>query len=215
MSITQNIFQSFDKETESRAIFLDISKAFDKIWHEGFIYMLCQYGFTETLLTLSAAFLSSRKWRVVLNDQHSSWADIKASASQVSILGPPLFLLHINDLTETLHSNPKLISDDTSSFSIVTDAALSNSHLNDDVSKINDWAYRWKISFNPDSTKPTHEVISLLYPEVSLGIPLLWKILIILYKQYIMSNFIPNETMTFDDWDTPWLNKNIKICLIT
>ena len=30
-----------------------------------------------------------------------------------------------------------------------------------------------------------------------------------------MSNFIPNETMTFDDWDTPWLNKNIKICLIT
>ena len=47
----------------------------------------------------------------------------------------------------------------TSLFLIVTDEALSNSYLNDDLKKINDWAYKWKMSFNPDSTKPAHEVI--------------------------------------------------------
>ena len=78
---------------ETRAIFLDISKAFDKVWHKGLIYKLRQYGFTGNLLTLLTDFLSNRKQRVVLNRQHSSWADIKAGVPQVSILGPLLFLV--------------------------------------------------------------------------------------------------------------------------
>ena len=110
-------------------------------------------------MTLLTDFLSSRKQRVVLNGQHSSWADIKAGVPQGSILGGLLFLVYIYDLTENLHSNPKLFTDDASLFSTVTDEALSSSHLNDDWSKINDWAYKWKMSFNPDSTTPTHEVV--------------------------------------------------------
>ena len=78
---------------------------------------------------------------------------------QGSILGPLLFLVYVNDLTENLNSNAKLFADDTSLFSIVADEALSNSYLNDDLKKINDWAYKWKMSFNPDSAKPAHEVV--------------------------------------------------------
>ena len=81
-----------------------------------------------------------------------------AGVPQGFILGPLLFLVYINDLTENLNSNPKLFAEDTSLFSIVTDEALLNYYLNDDLKKINDWAYKWKMSFNPDSTKPTHEV---------------------------------------------------------
>ena len=158
LSITYDIFHCFDEGMETRAIFLDISKAFDKVWHKGLIYKLRQYGFSGNLLALLTDFLSNRKQRVVLNGQHSSWADINAGVPQGSILGPLLFLVYINDLTENLHSNPKLFADDTSLFSIVADEALSNSYLNDDLKKINDWAYKWKMSFNPDSTKPAHEV---------------------------------------------------------
>ena len=92
---------------ETRAIFLDISKAFDKVWHKGLIYKLRQYGFTGSLLALLTDFLSNRRQRVVLNGQHSSRADIKAGVPQGFILGPLLFLVYINDLTENLHSNPK------------------------------------------------------------------------------------------------------------
>ena len=60
---------------------------------------------------------------------------------------------------ENLHSNPKLFADDTSLFSTVTDEAFSSSYLNDVLSKISDWTYKWKMSFNPYSTKPAHEVV--------------------------------------------------------
>ena len=113
MSITYASFHSFDEGMKTRAIFLDISTAFDKVLHKGLIYKLHQYGFTANLLTLLTDFLSNRKQRVVLDGQHSSWADIKAG---VSILGPLLFLVYINDLTENLHSNPKLFADVTSLF---------------------------------------------------------------------------------------------------
>ena len=140
MSITYDIFHRFDEGRETRALFLDISKAFDKVWHKGLIYKLPQYDFTGNLLTILIDFLSKRKQRVVLNGQHSPWTDIKAR------------------LTKNFHSNSTVFADDTSLFYTVTDETLSNSRLNDDLSVINDWDYKWKMRFNPDSTKPTHEV---------------------------------------------------------
>ena len=83
-----------------------------------------QYGFTGNLLTLLTDFLSNRKQIVVLNGQHSSWADIKAGVHQGFILGPLLLLVYINDLSENLHSNLKLFADDTSLFSIVIDVSF-------------------------------------------------------------------------------------------
>ena len=68
-------------------------------------------------------------------------------------------LVYINDLRENLHSNPKPFVDETSLVSIITDEVLSNYHLNVDLSKINDWAYKWKMSFNSDSTKTGHDVV--------------------------------------------------------
>ena len=118
-----------------------------------------QYSFTGNLLTLLTDFLSNRKQRVVLNGQHSSWAGVIADVPQGSVLGPLLSLVYINDLTENLHYNPKLFADHTFLFSTVTDKALSNSHLNDDLTKINDWVYKWEMNFNSDSTKPAHEVV--------------------------------------------------------
>ena len=118
-----------------------------------------QLGFTGNLLTLLTDFLGNRKQRVVLNGLHSLWADIKAGVAQGCILGPLPFLMYINDLKENLPSNPKFFANDTSLFTTITGEALLNSHLKADLSKINDWSYKCKMSFNPESTKPSHEVI--------------------------------------------------------
>ena len=61
-------------------------------------------------------FLRSRKQRVVLNGQYSSWADVCASVPQGSILGPLLFLIYIVNLSDGLKSEYKLFADETSVF---------------------------------------------------------------------------------------------------
>ena len=52
---------------ETRAVFLDISKAFDKVWHEGLVFKLKPYGISGPLFALFVSYLSNRQQRVVLN----------------------------------------------------------------------------------------------------------------------------------------------------
>ena len=109
-------------------------------------------------MNLIIDFLDARKQRVVLNGQYSSWASVKAGVPQGSIPGPLFFLIFINDLSDNLISNPKLFADDTCLFSVVQDITLSTKNLNDDLKKINKWAFPWKMSFNPDPNKQSQEV---------------------------------------------------------
>ena len=95
----------------------------------------------------------------MLNGQHSSWADVKVGVPQGSILGPLLFLIYINDLPNGLNSNVTLFADDTSLFSVVHNITDSANLLNSDLSKINEWALQWKMSFNPDPIKQAQEII--------------------------------------------------------
>ena len=85
--VNYDIFHCFDEGMETRAIFLEISKALTKSATK-----LHKYGFTGNLLTLLTDFLSNRKQRVVLNNQHSAWADIQAGVPQGSILKILIFL---------------------------------------------------------------------------------------------------------------------------
>ena len=105
------------------------------------------------------SFLSSRYQRVLLNGQASSWSPVLAGVPQRSILGPRFNLIYINDLSHNLSSTVKLFADDTSVFSIVHDIDSSTKQLNDDLKKISDWVYQWKMSFNPDLSKQAREVI--------------------------------------------------------
>ena len=159
LSITHEIYQSFDDNLEVRAAFLDISKAFDKVWHKGLIYKLKQNGISGNILNTIIDFLSFRKQRVVLNGQVSQWANIEAGVPQGSILGPLLFLININDRSDDLSTNARLFADDTSLFSVVRDINTSAAHLNNDLRKISNWAFKWKMSFNPDPSKQAQEVI--------------------------------------------------------
>ena len=106
-----------------------------------------------------ADFLNNRTQRVILNGEYSSWAKVEAGVPQGLILGPLLFLIYINDLSENLASNPKLFADNTSLFSVVKNVDASNINLNNDLKKISKWAFQWKMNFNPDPTKQAQELI--------------------------------------------------------
>ena len=78
---------------------------------------------------------------------------INAGVPQGSSLGPLFFLIYINDFTDGIPSIGKLFADDTSFFSIVQNKNNSASQRNNDLDKVSDWAYTWKMSFNLDPSK--------------------------------------------------------------
>ena len=71
LPITHQIFKSLDNGREVRSVFLDITKAFDKVWHKGLIFKLKQNGMSGKLLSILTDFLTLRKQGVVLNGQLS------------------------------------------------------------------------------------------------------------------------------------------------
>ena len=127
--------------------FLIYQRDSEKIWHEGLLFKLKQNGISGNLLNVITDFLYQRKQRVVLNGQHSSWTNVQAGVPQGSILGPLFFLIYINDLSDGLTSNPKLLVDDTSLFSVVQNINSTANDLNSDLMKISDWAFQWKMRF--------------------------------------------------------------------
>ena len=161
ISLVHDIHKAFDDKScfEVRSIYLDMSKAFDKVWHEGLLHKLKQNGIDGQLLAFFGSYLSDRKQRVVLNGQASEWAPILSGVPQGSVLGPLLFLVFINDLECGIKSQIKFFADDTSLYSVVKDPLISAAELQHDLNIISEWASQWKMSFNPDPTKPAEEIL--------------------------------------------------------
>ena len=177
LAITHEIFEAFDcnPPLEVRSVFLDISKAFDKVWHKGLLYKLKSMGIPGDLFNLLENYLSVRLQRVILNGQTASWRPVLAGVPQGSLLRPLFFLIYINDLPNELKSNAKLFADDTPLFTIVKDKQESADVVNNDLSLISKWAFNWKMLFNPDTNKPAQEVLfsrkkkTQNYPNISLN----------------------------------------------
>ena len=119
ISITCSIYKSFENSDETRAVFLDISKAFDKVWHEGVIHKLKCNGITFNLQTFFDNYLKDRHHRVVLNGTESKWMKVNAGVPQWSVLGPLLFLVYINDLPDNIKLEMRLFADDSFLFTKV------------------------------------------------------------------------------------------------
>ena len=137
---------------------MDISKAFDRIWHHGLLYKLKLLGICGRYYNLIQSFIKSRHQRVVLNGQSSKWSLFQASAPQGSILGPLLFIVYIKNLPQGLRYNAKLFAEDTSLFSKITSPAISSSNLDENLLKTTQWVYQWKM-FNSYMTKQAQEII--------------------------------------------------------
>ena len=100
--ITDPIVRSLDSSFETRTIALNISKAFDKVWHKGLLLKLKSYGISGRILSILKSFLTNRKMKVVLDGQSSDLYFLNAGVPQGSVLGPTLFLIFINAISLTI-----------------------------------------------------------------------------------------------------------------
>ena len=150
LSIIHEIYELLDVDFEVKGTFLDISAAFGKVWHEGWLLKLNRNGISGDLLKLLRGFLPCRKQSVDLNSQHSCWDNFTAGIPQVSILVPLLFLTYINDLPIDLSPNCKIFIGDTSLFSVVNNNHTNATFLSQDLNARTNWAFQWKMIFNPN-----------------------------------------------------------------
>jgi hypothetical protein len=153
LEVYHQFCQAVDANKEVRVIFLDISKAFDKVWHKGVLYKLQRCGIGGGLLSWFIDYLKDRLQRVIINGQHSSWGTVNAGVPQGSVLGPLLFLIYINDVVQTVKfCNIRLFADDTCLFIEVDNRNIAAEHINSDLQSIINWSHRWLITFAPLKT---------------------------------------------------------------
>ena len=120
LSVSYGTFSNtINDREEARVVCLDISKAFDRVWHPGLLVKLRTLGFAGKLLHWLADYLRNRSMKVILNGKSSSTKFINAGVPQGSILGPLLFIVFIDDITLDISSTSILYADDVTLMSFI------------------------------------------------------------------------------------------------
>ena len=114
--ISDSITRAFNRSGATQVVALDISKAFDRVWHAGCLHKFKSYGISGQICDLISSFLINRWLRVVLDGKSSQEYPFNATVPQGSILGTTLLLLYINDLSDDVICDIAIYADDTTLF---------------------------------------------------------------------------------------------------
>ena len=142
-------------------IFLDLSKAFDTIDHTILLHKLKYYGLEQSTLRLIESYLKNRKQYTEIEESKSEILPLTIGVPQGSILGPLLFIIYINDLSESTKKFDLLYNyaDDTTLSSTINSFNDEQSNvdtqplINDELSKIIEWLNINKLSLNKNKSK--------------------------------------------------------------
>ena len=151
--MVHNIRQNWTNKKITQGLFLDVSAAFDKVWHNGLLAKLSQIGVDGTFLNTVGSYLAGRQQIVVVDNVKSEPLDVKAGVPQGSRLGPLLFIIYMNDIIEDIESDILIFADDTSLMATGSDPAETAQQLNRDLQRISTWATKWKVLFNAKKSK--------------------------------------------------------------
>ena len=157
--VSDRIARAFNRSGATRAVALDISKAFDMVWHASLLQKLKSYGISGLIFSLISSFLSNRRLQVVLDGKSSQEYPVNAGVPEGSILGPTLFLLYINDLSDDVICDIAIYADDTTPYSRCDRASdlwqqlELASELESDLWDTVDWGKKWLVYFNAEKTQ--------------------------------------------------------------
>ena len=155
LHLTQNMFSNLDKGNDFTAIYLDIAKYFDKIWHQGLL-LKCEveFGIKGMLLQWLCSYLRDRKQRVRVGSSYSTFQTINTGCPQGSVLGPLLALIYLNDLSNKITNDVLFFADDTSLYAPHQSNNITRIQrsLQKDLDSIFAYGQDWYITFNANKT---------------------------------------------------------------
>lgn len=156
LELTDRLLHFMDKKSPDTpfCIYMDLSKAFDVLDHSILMDKLNFYGLDQLAISLLSNYLTNRKQFVVYDNIHSDQQIIRTGVPQGSILGPLLFLIFINDISESSSLfNFICYADDTTLISTFEKFKNANVSLNTEIGKVSDWLTVNKLILNVNKTK--------------------------------------------------------------
>ncbi|GFT45605.1 RNA-directed DNA polymerase from mobile element jockey [Trichonephila clavipes] len=147
LRITELIHSGFAKHEATGILFLDIAKAFDKIWHDGLLIKLIRLDFPPPIKSIHS-FLSNRSFRVRVDRMLSSPRPIRSGLPQGSLSSPLLFTLYVNDIPQTDLSHLAMFADDTAIITQNKRFSVVISNLQHYISLLELWLTDWKVKVN-------------------------------------------------------------------
>ena len=157
--VSDRITRTFNRSGATQAVALDISKAFDRVWHAGLLHKPKSYGISGQIFGLISSFLSNRRLRVVLDGKSSQEYPVNTGVPQSSILGPIFFLVYNNDLPDDVICDIAIYADDTTLYSRFERASdlwqqlELASEIESDLRDTVDWGKKWLVDFNAGKTQ--------------------------------------------------------------
>ena len=146
--LTEILAKSLDEKCSVDVIFLDFSKAFDRVPHRRLLYKLEAYNLDRNVLRWISSFVSNREQRVVLEGDKSNPVSVTSGVPQGSVLGPLLFLMYINDISEQLSCDVRLFADDCVLYSRVDSDEDHSERLCHAVRGVEEWCDKWLMKLN-------------------------------------------------------------------
>ena len=150
--LTHQLSQNFNDNVNTASIFLDVEKAFDRVWHVGLLYKLSQLNISTEIVKIIESFLTDRTFVTKIEDSFSSTRHILAGVPQGSCLSPTLYLTYINDIPTTPKAHLSLFADDTMFFTFDKNAKRAAIQLQHQLNLATTWFHRWRIKINPTKT---------------------------------------------------------------
>jgi len=151
LALLDQATSAINRKSNVYAVFLDFSKAFDKVPHRLLLIKLQSYGICGTLLKWIESFLTSRIQRVATGGHVSEWQTVLSGVIQGSVLGPLLFIIYINDFMEGMKSVVYHYADDTSILSShPPNQPVDVTQLQSDLDRVTQWSKTWMMPLNLD-----------------------------------------------------------------
>jgi len=147
--ITEIIVHGYEKKQYTTAAFLDLTQAFDKVWHRGLEQKLKLLNLPTYLLKTITSFILNRSFKVRVGSDFSQSHHIKVGVPQGSVLGPTLFNIYCHDIPIPLNSQLAMFADDTTILTQDSSLDLAIQNLQISLNDITTWFQKWKLNLNP------------------------------------------------------------------
>ena len=151
--VTNHISNNLNRQCPTAAVFLDVSKAFDRVWHEGLLYKMYTSQIPIPFIKLIHSYLSNRSSTVRVNNAYSTPIHIRAGVPQGSVLGPTLYNIYTHDIPTTDETILAIYADDTAILSSSKLQTAYTKRIQKHLDLITTWSRIWRILINPNKTQ--------------------------------------------------------------